>query len=147
MADTDKLDSRGYTDADVSHGIIKGMTTSTGATMYDGLADAHMSLTGIGCLEAISGDVVLRGRHGQRDVLFKLERAADRYFEWMDLTCAYARAGVKGWDDMMDLAKDFKAKICEAVAQRQREGRPIPENAAKIAGLVQAKKEATDGLV
>ena len=138
-------DDRGYTDADVSFGIIKGQTTATGATMYDGLADAHMSFNGIGCLEAINGDVVLRGRNGQRDVLFPLERAVERYFEWMDLTAAYARNGIKGWDEMMDLAKDFRAKICEAVAQRKHDGREVPEDAAKVAGYLEAKKEAPIG--
>lgn len=120
---------------EIVHGIIKGQTTSTGATMYDGLSEAHMSFNGIGYLESISGDVLLRGRNGQRDVLFPLERAAQRYFEWMDLTATYARNGVKGWDEMMDIAKDFKAKICEAVEQRKKLEFPIPPAAAKIAGI------------
>lgn len=140
MPDTDQLNNE--TDPkDVSFGVIKGQTTSTGATMYDGLENAHMSFSGIGCLEAISGDVVLRGRNGQRDVLFPLERAVQRYFEWMDLTTAYARNAVEGWTEMMDIAQDFKAKICEAVAQRKKENMPIPENAAKVAGLPPIKKE------
>lgn len=134
MTDTDKIDDRGYTDADVSHGIIKGMTTSTGATMYDGLADAHMSFDGIGCLESVAGDVCLRGRNGQRDVLFPLERAVQRYFEWMDLTLAYARNGIAGWDSMMDIAKDFKAKILEAAEQRRKEGREVPADVLKMEG-------------
>ena len=118
---------------EIVHGIIKGQTTSTGATMYDGLDNAHMSFTGIGCLEAVSGDVVLRGRNGQRDVLFPLERAAQRYFEWMDLVAAYARNGVAGWDEAYDIAKDFRAKICEAVAQRKKLEFPVPPAAQKIA--------------
>ena len=126
---------------DVSFGVIKGQTTSTGATMYDGLDNARMSFSGIGCLEAISGDVVLRGRNGQRDVLFPLERAVQRYFEWMDLTTAYLKNGVEGWSEMMDIAQDFKAKICEAVAQRKKANMPVPENAAKVAGLPPIKKE------
>lgn len=149
MTDIDKIDDRGYSDADVSHGIIKGVTTDTGATMYDGLADARMSFNGIGLLEAIAGDVVLRGRNGQRDVLFPLERAVRRYFEWMDLTMAYARNGVAGWDTMMDIAKDFRAKILEAANQRRKENasgtgvtRPIPEDVLKLEGSVMPKKEA-----
>ena len=134
MTDTDKIDDRGYTDADVSHGIIKGMTTSTGATMYDGLADAHMSFNGIGCLEAVAGDVVLRGRNGQRDVLFPLERAVHRYFEWMDLTMAYCKNGIANWDQMLDIAKDFHAKILEAAEQRRKEGREVPADVLKMEG-------------
>ena len=134
MADTDKIDDRGYTDADVSHGIIKGATTSTGATMYDGLADAHMSFDGIGILEAVSGDVLMRGRNGQRDVLFPLERAVQRYFEWMDLTLAYARNAIAGWDTMMDIAQDFKAKILEAANHPRKEGREIPAVVLKMEG-------------
>ena len=134
MADTDKIDDRGYTDADVSHGIIKGATTSTGATMYDGLADAHMSFDGIGILEAVSGDVILRGRNGQRDVLFPLERAVQRYFEWVDLTMAYCRNGIANWDTMMDIAQDFKARILEAADQRRKEGREVPADVLKMEG-------------
>lgn len=140
MTDT-SIDDRGYTDADVSHGIIKGQTTSTGATLYDGLESAHMSFSGIGCLEAISGDVVLRGRNGQRDVLFPLERAVQRYFEWMDLTMAYARNGINGWQEAYDIAKDFRAKIIEAANQRRHDGRDVPTDVIKLEGGVMAKKE------
>ena len=118
---------------EVVHGIIKGQTTSTGATMYDGLAHAHMSFTGIGCLEAVGGVIILRGRNGQRDVLFTLERAAKRYFEWMDLVAAYARNGIQGWQEAYDIAKDFKAKICEAVAQCKQLETPVPPIAQRIA--------------
>jgi hypothetical protein len=142
MTDTDKIDDRGYSDADVSHGIIKGMTTSTGATMYDGLADAHMSFNGIGCLESCAGDVILRGRNGQRDVLFPLEKAVQRYFEWMDLIAVYARNGINGWQEAMDIAKDFRAKILEAAQQRRNEGRPVPPDVIKLEGSVMPKKEA-----
>ena len=128
-----KLDVTPEQPKEIVHGIIKGQTTSTGATMYDGLANAHMSFTGIGCLEAISGDIILRGRHGQRDVLFPLERAAQRYFEWMDLVAAYARNGIQGWQEAYDIAKDFKAKICEAVAQRKKLEFPVPPAAQRIA--------------
>ena len=112
-------DDRGYTDKDVSFGVIKGQTTSTGASMYDGLADAHMSFNGIAFLEAVSGDVILRGRNGQRDVLFPLERAVQRYFEWMDLTMAYARNGVKGWDEAYDIPKRFGARTAAAYGYKK----------------------------
>jgi len=62
---------------------------------------------------------------------------------------AYARNGVAGWDTMMDIAKDFRAKILEAANQRRKENasgtcvtRPIPEDVLKLEGSVMPKKEA-----
>jgi len=125
-----------------AYGLIKDQKTENGADMYMGMENAHMSFTGIGCLEAVSGDIVLRGRAGQRDVLFPLERAVQRYFEWMAMVQAYARNGIAGWDTMMDIAQDFKAKIGEALAQRKKMGLDIPADAEKLCGISQSKPQA-----
>lgn len=117
---------------EIVHGIIKGQTTSTGATMYEGLGNAHMSFNGIKYLEACNGDILIRGQHGLRDHIIPLRKAVGKYFEWMDLTYAYCRAGVQGWDEMMDIAKDLKARIFEAVAQRKQLQEPIPDDVSEF---------------
>ena len=115
-----------------AYGKVKGAKTAKGADVYAGLSNVHLSFNGIGCLEAVSGDVVLRGRNGQRDVLFPLEKAVNRYLEWMDMTHAYALRGLKNWPEMMDIAQDFKAKICEAVEQRKQMQLDIPKDALQL---------------
>lgn len=115
-----------------AYGKVKGAKTDKGADIYAGLSNAHMSFDGIGCLEACNGDVVLRGRNGQRDIIFPLNKAVQKYFDWMAMVHSYALHAVSGWDQMMDIAQDFKAKICEAVAQRKKEGLEVPPEAEKF---------------
>lgn len=73
----------------------------------------------IGFLEAVNGELVLRGREGERDHLYPLNRAIKRYDETCKMVTAMLRAGIKGWDTLMDIAYDFEAKILEAVRQRR----------------------------
>ena len=124
-----------------SYGKIKDAKTDTGADMYAGLSNAIMSFDGIGLLEAISGEIILRGRNGQRDVLFPLEKAVRKYFDWMDMVHLYASRGIRGWDTMMDIAQDFKAKICEAVEQRKQMQLDIPKDALQFLEMTTAAKK------
>ena len=115
-------------------GPIKGKKTDTGADVYESLADVHLSFDGFKVFEANSGDIILRGRNGMRDHLFPLDRAVQKYLDWMDLVYTYARAGIAGWSEAYDIAKEFRARIDEAVAQRKKLNRPIPENVEKLLG-------------
>ena len=122
-----------------AYGKVKDAKTDKGADVYLGLDNAHMSFDGIKCLEVAGPDIVLRGRNGQRDVLFPLEKATQKYLDWMDIVYAYARNGIHGWDTMMDLANEFKARICEAVAVRKKLGMEVPADAQKLVDASQAK--------
>lgn len=124
-----------------AYGKIKDIKTDKGADMYAGLSNAIMSFDGIGLLEAISGEIILRGRNGQRDVLFPLEKAVRKYFDWMDMVHLYASRGIRGWDTMMDIAQDFKAKICEAVEQRKQMQLDIPKDALQFLEMTTAAKK------
>ena len=126
-----------------AYGKIKGAKTDKGADVYAGLSNAHLSFTGIGGMEAISGDIILRGRHGQRDVLFPLEKAVRKYFDWMDMVHMYASRGINGWTEMMDIAQDFKARICEAVEQRKKMQLDVPKEALQFATTMEAAKKPT----
>ena len=124
-----------------AYGKIKGAKTDKGADVYAGLSNVHLSFDGIGGLEAISGDIVLRGRNGQRDVLFPLEKAVRKYFDWMDMVHLYASRGITNWPEMMDIAQDFKAKICEAVEQRKQMQLDIPKDALQFLEMTTAAKK------
>ena len=103
--------------------------TDSGADVYDGLHSSVQSFYGIGLLEARGGDIILRGRNGQRDVLFPLEKAVTKYEDTLALVHRYALYGVRGWDTLKEIADDFKARICEAVEQRRKLNLSIPKEA------------------
>ena len=106
------------------------------ADKYNGLHESVQSFNGIGLLEAINGNIVLRGRNGQRDVIFPLEKAVEKYKDTMLTVNQYARYGVRGWDTLLDIANDFKVRICEAVKQRRSMNMEVPENAATFEAQV-----------
>lgn len=85
---------------------------------------------GIGLLEMRGGQIVLRGRNGQRDTLFPLEKAVAKYSSTMETVHAMARGGQRGWDTLMEIAQDFRARIIEAVKYRMAKNEPIPPAAA-----------------
>lgn len=126
-----------------AYGKVKDVKTDKGADVYAGLSNAIMSFDGIGLLEAVSGEIILRGRNGQRDVLFPLEKAVRKYFDWMDMVHLYASRGVRGWDSMMDIAQDFKARICEAVEQRKQMQLDVPKDALQFVEMQSAAKKPT----
>ena len=126
-----------------AYGKVKGAKTAKGADVYAGLSNVHLSFDGIKHLEAISGDIILRGRNGQRDVLFPLEKAVRKYFDWMDMVHLYASRAIAGWPEMMDIAQDFKARICEAVEQRKQMQMDVPKEALQFAEMMEAAKKPT----
>ena len=126
-----------------AYGRIKGAKTETGADIYAGLTNAHMSFDGIKCLEAVNGNIVIRGRNGMRDHIIKLEKALERYFNWMDLVTNYCKLGVQGWQTAFDIAVDFKAKICEAVEQRMQAQEQVPAAALEFYERATAAKKPT----
>ena len=126
-----------------AYGKVKGAKTDKGADVYAGLSNVHLSFDGIKHLEAISGDIILRGRGGQRDVLFPLEKAVRKYFDWMDMVHLYASRAINGWPEMMDIAQDFKARICEAVEQRKQMQMDVPKEALQFATAMEAAKKPT----
>lgn len=89
------------------------------AEVYDSFNESTQVFRGIGMFEAVAGDVILRGRHGERDHIYPLHRAISRYNETEGMIHAMARHAVRGWDTLMDINKDLKAFILEAIKQRR----------------------------
>lgn len=94
--------------------------------VYDGLHESTQTFGAIGLLEAAAGDVVLRGRQGERDHLYPLELAVKRHDQMVALATKMCRYGVNGWDTLLDITKDMAAKIKEAVDQRASMNRETP---------------------
>jgi len=106
------------------------MSKKEKADQYAGLHESHQTFPNIGLMEAVNGMVLLRGRHGQRDVLFTVERAIDRYYATRDVVQRYFKYGIHGWDTLQELADDLKMRIVEACEQRKKLNMPIPPEAS-----------------
>ena len=99
---------------------------------YAGLHESTQTFSGIGMFEAIAGDVILRGRHGVRDHIYPLHRAIARYGETEGMIHAMAKHAIRGWDTLMDINKDFKGYILEAIKQRRSLNMPIGKEALEF---------------
>ena len=89
----------------------------SGVDVYTGFQNSKQSFHGIGCLQALEGLVVLRGRNGQRDVLFTLPRAIDRYDATGRHVKKMAMIGARGWEELMEIQMGLKRCILEAISQ------------------------------
>ena len=90
-----------------------------------GMYSPSQSFNKIGLMEAMHGDIILRGREGGRDHLIVLEKAVEKYYDSVRAVLNYCKHGVRGWDTLKDITDDLKARIFEAIAQRRKLGRPI----------------------
>lgn len=95
---------------------------------YEGLHNSTQLFSGIGLMEALGGDIVLRGRGGERDHLIPLDKAVEKYSVTYDSMMQYARYGVRGWDTLKDIVDDLKVRIIEAHDQRKKLNRPITQD-------------------
>lgn len=93
--------------------------TKPKADQYEGLQNSTQTFGGIGLLEAVNGNVVLRGRHGERDHIFTIDKAIEKYYDTVQTVNYYALHGIRGWDTLKDINDCLKAKILEAIQQRK----------------------------
>jgi|BioPla2DNA2_1021312.scaffolds.fasta_scaffold00904_13 hypothetical protein len=87
------------------------------------------SFSKIGALQAISGDIKLVGRDGERDHLFSPETSIDKYYMASDKVVRMHKMSDPGWMTYQEIANDLKARIFEALDQRRSLDRPISEKA------------------
>lgn len=87
----------------------------------------YQKMDKLGMLEAVNGNVVLRGRHGERDHIYPLEKAIRKYYDTRHYAIKMMQTGFPNWDVMMDLNREFKFMILEALKQRRKENIPIPQ--------------------
>lgn len=106
-------------------------------------SSSAQSYSKIGWFDVKNGDVVLRGRHGERDHIYPLHAAITRYEESQQMLFAQVRNGIRGWDTFADVIKDMRAKILEAIEQRRHLNLPIPQEALKFEQLHGDTKKVT----
>lgn len=88
------------------------------ADKYMGFHNSTQTFSVVGRLEVVNGNVVLRGREGERDHIYPLHRAVRRYYDTVKMTNSMVKYGVRGWDTLFDIQKEFREKILEAIKQR-----------------------------
>jgi len=101
-------------------------------TLYEGLGNARMNDDLIGRLDVSGGDIILRGRNGERDHLYPPGRAMAMHRRLGRLVQRLVMYGVAGWDVFAELADEFGSKIMEAMEQRRKLGRELPEGSDKF---------------
>ena len=101
------------------------------------------SFNKIGLFDVHNGDVVLRGRHGERDHIYPIHAAIKRYEESQQILFVQVRHGIRGWDTFADIVRDMRAKILEAIEQRRSLNLDIPPEAIKFEQLHRDSKKVT----
>lgn len=82
----------------------------------------------IGLFESINGNIVLRGRHGERDHIYPLEKALQKYDETAIYAARMLKYGLPQWDEMMQINEEFKFRILEALNQRRSMNMDTPKD-------------------
>ena len=109
--------------------IIKEKKTASGEDVYDSLNGAAMAFHGFAGFEVRGFDVVLKGAHGRmRDYILPLEKCVDKYYHICEMYDGLIRAGTRGWDELVDILHDFRAKIMEASDARRHAGMEVPKD-------------------
>ena len=110
---------------------------------YESVGDAHFTFRKIGMFEAKGGDVILRGRHGERDHLIPLDSALSMYYSRIAYMNKVAQYNVLAGGELKDICDEFRARICEAVDQRKKENREVPQEVQRFYDEVTAVKKIT----
>ena len=104
-------------------GDVRPMTK---ASKYDSLGNAKQSFNGIKFIQALNGQVVIRGRQGQRDMLYPLHRAVKMFFRMGLFYQKLKKNAPAIVYQFKAVLKDFGAKILQAVKQRAAMNQPLP---------------------
>lgn len=90
------------------------------AETYQNLSASKQRFDEIRRLQAINGDVVLRGKEGRRDKIFPLHLAVKRFSNWYKICKSWSEKGFKGQIEELKLVlEELGSKIIEAIVQRQ----------------------------
>ena len=113
------------------------------ADKYEDFAHSKQTFPNVRFLEAFNGDVILRGRNGQRDMVYPQHKAAQRFWRMYDMMNYWAQQGfTTQTEEGIQVLENLGAKIQEAIAQRMTghatDGVPAWADAKYMAKLSQA---------
>ena len=88
--------------------------------VYQNLSASKQRFDQIRRLQAINGEVVLRGKQGRRDKVYPLALAIKRFSKWFVICRSWHEKGFTGQTQELKLVlQQLGAKIVEAIVQRQ----------------------------
>lgn len=113
--------------------------------VYNSFGESRQSFDKVGLFEVFNGDLILRGRHGERDHVYPIHRALERFWRQLDI---YKYWQLNGFftqcQEWRYVLQDFGHKVLEALAQRVagQSSNPPPAfcDAKYMARLTQAVK-------
>ena len=79
----------------------------------------------IGYLAAEGGVLKLYGRNGERDHLYPLDTAVKRHAWVKHAATKMFKNGINGWQEMVEIEQDMRAKILECIKQRRSMNLPM----------------------
>lgn len=89
------------------------------ADKYEDFAHSKQTFPNVRFLEAFNGDVILRGRDGQRDRAYPLHKAAQRFWRMYDMMNYWAKQGFQSQtQEGIQVLENLGAKIQQAIVQR-----------------------------
>lgn len=90
------------------------------AQTYENLSASKQRFDQIRRLEAINGEVVLRGKEGRRDKVYPLMMAIKRFAKWYQICMSwYAKGFTTQIDQLKLVLEQLGSKIIEAIVQRE----------------------------
>ena len=99
--------------------VMPKQSVKKSVPVYDNLSSSKQTFDQVRYLEAINGDVVLRGKQGRRDQLYPLHRASRRFWRWYLIYTKWMKAGFDTQcDELKQVLEMLGAKIQEAIVQR-----------------------------
>ena len=112
--------------------------------LYESFAQSKQTFPKVRLLEAINGNLVLRGRKGQRDVLYPIAKACKMFFKMFEVYTYWRSNGfLSQCDELKLVVYELGRKIQEAIAARvggQAEAPPAFVDAKFMARLQEALK-------
>lgn len=96
------------------------------AKRYTDPTKAHQSFDGIKLIQQINGNLVLRGRNGQRDMIYRMDRAYKMFYRMAMFYAKLKQVSPYIVSQMKDVLIDFGSKIIQAYNYRKAHNMTIP---------------------
>lgn len=89
------------------------------AEMYENFSSSKQRFDELRFFEVINGNLVLRGKEGRPDKIFRLDVAMKRFTTWYKILKRWWGTGYQAQcDELKMVVEEMGAKIQEAIAQR-----------------------------
>lgn len=96
------------------------------ARKFSSLDKSKQTFDGIRLVEAVNGNLVLRGRNGMRDMIYPLDKAWPMFFRMCEFYKKLYTLGTNVADEMRDVLYNFGRSMQQAIDQRKKFEEKLP---------------------